>query len=183
MRNGLNNMEKAGCDEGRNEFIVCEHATEDRIFSARTCRICCIHSGALLLKTKEYFREYGQPVAEVCRGTEIVRTFKETLDNHYRSLLKGTEEKIFRVKDYASALNLHPNYLSNVVKSRTGKPISAWIADKTIAEAKSLLQNSTISIKEIAYQLGFAESTHFSNYFKKHTNFSPVSYRKQVGKS
>jgi len=130
----------------------------------------------------EYFREYGQPAADPCRGTEIVQTFKKTLENHYRDLLNGTEEKLFRVQDYASVQNLHPNYLSNVVKSRTGKPISAWIADKTIAEAKSLLQNTTISIKEIAYQLGFAESTHFSNYFKKHTNFSPVSYRKQASK-
>jgi len=138
--------------------------------------------GVLLLKIKEYFRGSGQPATAVCRGTEIVRAFKKTLDSHYRGLLNGTEEKLFRVQDYASAQNLHPNYLSNVVKSRTGKPIRAWIADKTIAEAKSLLQNSTISIKEIAYQLGFAESTHFSNYFKKHTNFSPVSYRKQAGK-
>lgn len=134
------------------------------------CRVC------------EYFQEERQPAADICRGTEIVRMFKKTLENHYRGLLNGTEEKLFRVQDYASIQNLHPNYLSNVVKSRTGKSISAWIADKTIAEAKALLRNSTISIKEIAYQLGFAESTHFSNYFKKHTSFSPVSYRKHAGK-
>ena len=138
--------------------------------------------GVFLMKIKEYFREFGQPAAAACRGTEIVRTFKKTLDSHYRGLLNGTEERLFRVQDYASAQNLHPNYLSNVVKSRTGKPISAWIADKTIAEAKSLLRNSSISIKEIAYQLGFTQSTHFSNYFKKHTNFSPVSFRKQAAK-
>jgi AraC family transcriptional activator of pobA len=57
---------------------------------------------------------------------------------------------VFRVQDYAAAQHLHPNYLTNVVKTKTGKPISAWIADKTIAEAKSLLQNSASSIKEIA---------------------------------
>lgn len=42
-----------------------------------------------------------------------------------------------------------------------------------VESIKSLLQNSSISIKEIAYQLGFPESTHFSNYFKKYTNTSP----------
>jgi len=138
--------------------------------------------GVWLLKIKEYCKEVGQPADAGCRGAEIVKTFKKTLDSHYRGLLNGTEEKIFRVQDYASAQNLHPNYLSNVVKSKTGKPISAWIADKTIEEAKSLLQNSPISIKEIAYQLGFSESTHFSNYFKKRTNFSPVSFRKQAAR-
>jgi AraC family transcriptional activator of pobA len=54
-----------------------------------------------------------------------------------------------------------------------------WIVEKTIAEAKFLLRNSDISIKEIAYRLGFAESPHFSNYFKKHTKISPVLYRKE----
>ena len=55
---------------------------------------------------------------------------------------------------------------------------SHWIADKTIAEAKSLLQNSALSIKDITYKLGFSETAHFSNFFKKHTNISPVQYRK-----
>jgi AraC-like DNA-binding protein len=83
------------------------------------------------------------------------------------------------VQDYADEQNLHPNYLSNVIKSKTGKPIGTWIAEKTIAEAKSLLQNSSTSIKEIAFILGFSESSHFSNYFKKYTDTSPVLYRKQ----
>jgi AraC-like DNA-binding protein len=83
------------------------------------------------------------------------------------------------VQDYAEQQNLHPNYLNNVIKSKTGKPIGTWIAEKTIAEAKSLLQNSSISIKEIAYKLGFAESAHFSNYFSKHADMSPATYRKQ----
>jgi AraC-like DNA-binding protein len=54
--------------------------------------------------------------------------------------------------------------------------IGTWIVEKTIAVAKSLLQNSSIPIKEIAYRLGFAESAHFSNYFRKHTDTSPVAY-------
>jgi AraC-like DNA-binding protein len=66
-----------------------------------------------------------------------------------------------------------------VIKTKTGKPISTWITEKTIAEAKSLLQNSSTSIKEIAFMLGFSEANHFSNYFKKYTNTSPVLFRKQ----
>jgi AraC family transcriptional activator of pobA len=65
-----------------------------------------------------------------------------------------------------------------VIKTKTGKAIGTWIMEKTISEAKSMLQNSSVPIKEIAYVLGFSESAHFSNYFKKHTNTSPVSYRK-----
>jgi AraC-like DNA-binding protein len=133
----------------------------------------------LLLKIKEYFWEDYNPIYEGNRSSQIVKNFKRTLEKHYRDLGKGIAEKVFRIQDYAEEQHLHPNYLGNVIKSKTGKTVSTWITEKTIAEAKSLLQSSKNSIKEIAYQLGFTESTHFSNYFKKHTDLSPVQYRKQ----
>lgn len=133
----------------------------------------------LLLKIKEYFWKDYNPIYEGDRSSQIVKDFKILLEKHYRDLVSGKVTQVFRVQEYASAQNLHPNYLSNVLKSKTGKSIGTWIAEKTIAESKSLLQNSSISIKEIAYLLGFSEASHFSNYFKKHTGFSPVSYRKQ----
>ncbi|MFA6084580.1 AraC family transcriptional regulator [Mucilaginibacter sp.] len=133
----------------------------------------------LLLKIKEYFWKDYNPIYEGNRSSEIVKIFKRTLEHHYRDLSSGKAERVFRVQEYADDQSLHPNYLSNVIKIKTGKPIGTWIAEKTIAEAKSLLQNSPVSIKEIAYRLGFSESAHFSNYFKKHTETSPVLYRKQ----
>ncbi|HEU4554060.1 MAG TPA: AraC family transcriptional regulator [Chitinophaga sp.] len=134
----------------------------------------------ILLKVKEYFWEDYNPIYEGNRSSQIVKTFKRMLEQHYRDLRSGRAENVFRVQDYAAAQHLHPNYLGNVIKTKTGKSISTWITEKTIAEAKSLLQHSDTPIKEIAYQLGFAESTHFSNYFKKYTALSPVLYRKNV---
>lgn len=133
----------------------------------------------VLLKVKEYFWKDYNPIYEGNRSSQIVKEFKRMLEKHYRDLGAGSMEKAYRVQDYADAQSLHPNYLSNVIKIKTGKPIGTWIAEKTITEAKSLLQNSSISIKEIAYRLGFSESTHFSNYFKKHTDLSPALFRKQ----
>ncbi|SFD47733.1 AraC-type DNA-binding protein [Chitinophaga sp. CF118] len=133
----------------------------------------------LLLKIKEYFWEDYNPIYEGNRSSQIVKNFKRTLEQHYRELMSGKVDKPFRVQDYADVQGLHSNYLSNVIKSKTGKPIGTWIIEKTISEAKSLLQNTSVPIKEISYQLGFAESTHFSNYFKKHTDLTPVLYRKQ----
>ncbi len=137
----------------------------------------------LLLKIKEHFWKDYNPIYEGNRSSQIVKNFKMLLEKHYRDLSNGTAEIAFRVQDYADAQSLHPNYLSNVIKSKTGKPIGTWIAEKTIAEAKSLLQSSSTSIKEIAYRLGFTESAHFSNYFKKHTDQSPVLFRKERGKT
>ncbi len=133
----------------------------------------------LLLKIKEYLLKDYNPIYEGNRSSQIVKKFKITLEKHYSDLRNGKAHIVFRLQDYADEQNLHPNYLSNVIKTKTGKTISTWIANKTIAEAKSMLQNSSFSIKEIAYLLGFSEATHFSNYFKKHTQLPPVLFRKQ----
>jgi AraC-like DNA-binding protein len=133
----------------------------------------------LLLKIKEYFWADYNPIYEGNRSSQIVKLFKETLEKHYRDLANGKMQMLYQAQDYAREQNLHPNYLSNVIKSKTGRTISTWIADKTIAEAKSMLKNSSLPVKQIAYQLGFSESTHFSNYFKKHTNLTPNAFRKE----
>lgn len=133
----------------------------------------------LLLKVKEYFWADYNPIYEGNRSSQIVKIFKNTLEKHYRDLASGTVHTLFQAQDYARAQNLHPNYLNNVIKTKTGRAVSAWISDKTITEAKSLLKNSSISIKQIAYQLGFSESAHFSNYFKKYTQQTPNEFRKE----
>lgn len=134
----------------------------------------------LLLKIKEAFWSDYNPIIDGNKSSQIVKTFKKDLETHYRQLLQDKADKVYRLQNYASLQSLHPNYLSNVIKTKTGKTVSSWIAEKTITEAKSLLQNSSTPIKQIASLLGFTEPTHFSNYFKKNTNTSPAYYRKRV---
>lgn len=134
----------------------------------------------LLFKIKEYIWTDYNPIYEGNRSSQIVISFKRLLEQHYRDLNAGKVDMAFRVQDYAQAQNLHPNYLSSVIKSKTGKNITTWIADKTLTEAKALLQNLSISIKEITYKLGFTETAHFSNFFKKHAGISPMQYRKTL---
>ena len=135
---------------------------------------------ALLYQVKARFRQYDDTVVEVDRSLQIVQSFRQHLEKHYRDLSAGNVQTMYKVQDYADAQNLHPSYFSSVIKSKTGKPITTWIADKVIAEAKALLQHSSVSIKDITYRLGFLETAHFSNFFKKHTQMSPVHYRKNI---
>jgi AraC-like DNA-binding protein len=134
----------------------------------------------LIIRIKEAFWLDYNPVAEGDTSSKIVNTFKKDLELHYRQLLQEKTDKVYRVRNYASLQGLHPNYLNNVIKMKTGRTVSSWITEKTIAEAKFLLQNTSTPIKQIASRLGFAEPTHFSNYFKRKTNTSPASYRRTV---
>jgi AraC family transcriptional regulator, transcriptional activator of pobA len=134
---------------------------------------------SLLFKIKEFFFQDYNPIYEGNRSSQIVKVFKQNLEQHFRDLVNGKTDSQLRVQDYADKQFLHVNYLSSVISSKTGKSVSAWIADKTIAEAKWMLQNKEISIKEVAGRLGFLEASHFSNYFRKNTSLSPAAYRKQ----
>ncbi len=79
--------------------------------------------------------------------------------------------------DFASQLNVHVNHLNRSVKDTTEKTTSQIIAERILQESKILIKHSAWSVSEIAYALGFTEVTHFNNFFKKHTQTSPLKFR------
>lgn len=132
----------------------------------------------LLLKIKEKFWLSYNPIEEGDRNSQIVKSFKILLEREFKKATSTGMNITIQVQDYANELNLHPNYLNSVIKSKTGRTVNDWISKRTLSVAKSLLKNTTYSSKEIAYKLGFSEPTHFSRFFKKHTQLSPNTFRK-----
>lgn len=102
-------------------------------------------------------------------GNQLVRQFKELIDNHYSELHK--------VSDYADKLAVTSDYLNKSVKALTGKSAKEFILERILVEAKRALLFTETSNKELAFQLGFDEPAHFSNFFKKYTNTSPGDFR------
>ena len=131
----------------------------------------------LLLKIKEKFWQGYNPLQESDSGSQIVITFKRNLEQHFRDLQAGNINVLYQVQDYAESQYLHPSYLSTVIKSKTGKSVNNWIAEKVIAESQAILSRSSVSVQKVASQLGFKESGHFSRFFKKHTGMSPSAFR------
>jgi len=82
---------------------------------------------------------------------------------------------------YAKKMNLSIKTLSKKVKDRLNITLGQLIRQELINTAKFLLQTDT-SIKEIAYELGFEEASHFSLFFKHHTSQSPSHYRERLPK-
>ncbi len=73
-----------------------------------------------------------------------------------------------------------PVYCDTVFKRDTGRSIVDYLLDERIAEAKKLLLEGALSLKQIAEQVGYADYNYFSRTFKKRAGFTPTQYRKTV---
>ena len=71
------------------------------------------------------------------------------------------------------------NHLNKVLKDATGKTTTEIIASRITQEAKILLKQTDWNVSEIAQCLGFDEVAHFSNFFKKQTQVSPLIFREE----
>ncbi len=82
------------------------------------------------------------------------------------------------VRHIANALNISPTYLSSLLKSVTGQTTQQHIHERLIEKAKERLSTTSLSVSEIAYELGFGHSQSFSKLFKTRTKLSPLAFRK-----
>lgn len=97
----------------------------------------------------------------------------------FQDLVEKNYGKSKKVNYYADKLGFSTKKLNNIVKYITNKPVKAFIDDVIIIKAKRYLLHSNLSIKEMAYKLGFNDPTNLYKYFKKHTGFTPETYRKR----
>jgi AraC family transcriptional regulator, transcriptional activator of pobA len=79
--------------------------------------------------------------------------------------------------DFAKTLGVHINHLNKVLKETTGKSTTEIVNGRIAEEAKLLLKQTQWNVSEIAFALGFEALAHFSNFFKKQTNLSPLKFR------
>ena len=81
------------------------------------------------------------------------------------------------VQSISEQLNVSPTYLSDMLRSMTGKNTQQHIHDKLIEKAKEILTSTSLSVSEVAYQLGFEYPQSFNKLFKNKTKLSPLAFR------
>lgn len=105
-------------------------------------------------------------------GATLVRNFKQLVNQNFKVWHQASS--------YAEALNITPDHLNRVVKSLTGKTAKEHIQSRLTIAAKRLLYFSSLSNKEIAFELGFSEPANFSAFFKSCTGSSPSRFKASV---
>lgn len=97
--------------------------------------------------------------------------------NDFKRLISETYETSGSMEQYATRLNLSTNDLNQICQEATGLTPKQLQLDMKITEARRLLLYSELNASEIAYKLGFDDSSYFSRIFKRKTGLSPTAFR------
>lgn len=109
-------------------------------------------------------------------GNDVLSKMEELLEAYFidDSLM---ESGLPTVLQLAEKMNVSPNYLSDMLRSLTGQSTQQHIHNKLIEKAKETLTTTSLSVSEIAYQLGFEHPQSFSKLFKSKTSLTPLEFR------
>ncbi|HHY63964.1 MAG TPA: response regulator [Clostridiaceae bacterium] len=80
------------------------------------------------------------------------------------------------LEEVSRETGLSPQYFSRFFKEETGENFIDYLTRVRITEAKRLLREKNLSVKEICYKVGYNDPNYFSKIFKKATGYSPSNY-------
>jgi AraC family transcriptional activator of pobA len=103
---------------------------------------------------------------------DIIREFNYLVEGHFA--------KHHDVAFYASKLNKSPKTLSNLFAVFSERPPLSIIHDRIMIHARKQIAYTQLSIKEIAYDLGYEDLQSFSRFFKNKEGISPAQFREKV---
>lgn len=106
------------------------------------------------------------------RASELMRGFSAALEREISAAKT--------VADYARMVGVTPGHLNDTVRAHTGRSAGEVIRERVVLEARRLLLHSTLSVGEIAYQLGFEDPSYFARFFRRATRRAPREFRDAI---
>jgi len=128
----------------------------------------------MLTYSERYYQR--QFITRKIASHEILIKLEDLLSNYFSSGLLA-QKGLPTVTYIAENLHISPGYLSGLLKSLTGQNTQQHLHNKLIELAKEKLSTTSLSVSEIAYELGFEHLQSFSKLFKTKTNLSPIEFR------
>ncbi|MCP9768578.1 helix-turn-helix domain-containing protein [Lacihabitans sp. LS3-19] len=156
-----------------NEAMVINHFFEDMLneFNKRLDNHEAIIKTLLKIILIRSLRVY-QPNFSSSGSSLILSKIRQ-----FESLIETKHSKLKSVREYASIMNMTPNYLNAICSNTLGKTAGEMIRERIILEAKRLLIHTPLSICEMGYNLGYEDCSYFIRVFKKAVGQTPEQFR------
>ncbi|MER6344604.1 AraC family transcriptional regulator [Streptomyces sp. NPDC001595] len=104
------------------------------------------------------------------RGAAVARAFAR--------LAARPEAVAWTVRECAERLGVTPGYLTQAVRSATGRSPGRLLIEARTRQAQQLLVHTELSVRQVAARTGFADPAYFSRFFRRETGLSPGTFRK-----
>ena len=134
-------------------------------------------SKIITLLRQETLLEHGYLFTDQLLHTETMPSHKRQVLVTFLLSLNQEYRQHRAVQYYADKQSLTARHFADIIKQGSGYTPMEWINMVTINQAKYLLRQPDILVKQVADELGFPEQFTFRKYFKSHTNQSPTEYR------
>lgn len=95
--------------------------------------------------------------------------------------MRANLHRPLRRSEIAAAVHLSEPHLARLFRAAVGRSVLQRLTELRIANAKSLLLESTMSVGQIAGEVGIVSFSHFARTFKAHVGLSPGDYRRSGG--
>jgi len=102
------------------------------------------------------------------------------LVNSAISYIRENYSKNISLTQVAQHIYISPSYLSKILSSEMQETFSQYLLSYRINRAKELLRSTHDKVYEIALQVGYSDTAHFSKLFKQYTGQTPNQYRNQL---
>ncbi|MGF6849367.1 AraC family transcriptional activator of pobA [Chitinophaga sp. W3I9] len=151
------------------DFFIAYENADDKLHTVASLKIL-----AVLYQLKNFI-QLNQQQERITRPESILlKQFLQLVNDNY------IERRT--VNEYAEMLSITPKYLSEYVKTTTGKNALFLIHERIVAEAKSLILYTDLDMAEICYQLNFSDPANFNKFFKKNAGATPLEFRNQYNR-
>lgn len=130
-----------------------------------------------LLYNREKLRYYYTNKIDQVKDEKFNNSEQVFLKKLNAIIVDNLKNPDFSVEELANQLNISRVQLYRKVKALIGLSISEYINSQRLSKAKSLLQDTSLNISEIAYSVGYSSPGYFSTSFKNKYGISPKSFK------
>jgi ligand-binding sensor protein len=114
--------------------------------------------------------------------SEMISPEKNLLAHNLDTYITDNLSKQITVESICKKFAISKNKLYKICKDFYGKTFNEFLSEKRIENAKKLLDSSDMPVYIIADKCGIPDYNYFTKVFKKHTNTTPIDYRKKHSK-
>ena len=131
----------------------------------------------LLVYMKERYRQFLQVIVRnhSKQQNKYIASAKEYIQSHY-------SDSTLSLDSAAQQIGIHPNYLSRLFKEVLGINFVEYLNKQRIERAKTLLETTRMTVKDIGFEVGFNSVQNYLRVFKKYEQITPTQYREAQNK-